>query len=300
VVERNGKYYRYISTNGSGIGVAVADRPEGPFKDALGKPLLTNADCTGATHDWVCIDPAVFIDDDGQAWIFWGNRICYYARLKENMIEIDEDIKTLDFPGFKFTEAPWIHKYKGKYYLAYATEFPEKIAYAMADNIEGIYEYKGLLTEVTGNSNTTHPAIVEFKDQWYFFYHNGGINPDGGSYSRSVCVEFLQYNKDGSIKKIEMTTEGVDRDYIPFDNKNNPILPGYHADPEAMYSHKTGKYYIYPTSDGFHNWGGHYFKTYSSTDLKEWKDEGIIFNFPKPAKPEPNREKSSIFASWNI
>lgn len=74
VVERNGKYYFYVSTNGSGIGVAVADRPEGPFKDALGKPLLTNEDCKGATHYWACIDPAVFIDDDGQAYIFWGNR----------------------------------------------------------------------------------------------------------------------------------------------------------------------------------------------------------------------------------
>lgn len=281
VVARNGKYYWYISTNGSGIGVAVADRPEGPYKDALGKPLLTNEDCFDADHFWVCIDPAVFIDDDGQAWIFWGNKICYYARLKENMLEIDGEIKTIDFPGFKFTEAPWVHKYNNKYYLTYATEFPEKIAYAMADHIEGPYEYKGILTEIAGNSNTTHPATVEFKDQWYFFYHDGGINPDGGSYSRAVCAEYMQYNPDGTIRKIEMTTEGADRDYIPFDNKTNPILPGYHADPEVMYSNKTGKYYIYPTSDGFHNWDGHYFKTYSSTDFKEWKDEGVILDFPK-------------------
>lgn len=215
VVKRNGKYYWYISTNGSGIGVAVADRPEGPFKDVLGKPLLTTSDCFASTHSWVCIDPAVFIDDDGQAWIFWGNRECYYAKLKENMIEIDGEIKNIDFPNFNFTEAPWIHKYNGKYYLTYATEFPEKIAYAMADFIEGPYEYKGLLTEIAGNSNTTHPATIEFKGQWYFFYHNGGINTDGGSYSRSVCVEYMQHNPDGTIKKIEMTTEGVSRP-IPF------------------------------------------------------------------------------------
>ncbi len=74
MVKRDGKYYWYISTNWSGIGVAVSDRPEGPFKDALGKPLLTNDDCFASTHSWACIDPAVFIDDDGQAWIFWGNR----------------------------------------------------------------------------------------------------------------------------------------------------------------------------------------------------------------------------------
>lgn len=115
VVHRNGKYYFYVSTNGSGIGVAVSDRPEGPFKDALGKPLLSNKDCWGADHFWVCIDPAVFIDDNGQAWIFWGNKICYYAKLKENMTEIDGEIMKIDFDNFKFTEAPWLHKYKGKY-----------------------------------------------------------------------------------------------------------------------------------------------------------------------------------------
>jgi len=209
VVKRGNTYYWYISTNGSGIGVAIADRPEGPFKDALGKPLLTNDDCFGATHFWRCIDPAIFIDDDGQAWIIWGNKICYYARLKENMLELDGPIKTIDFPGFDFTEAPWIHKRAGRYYLSYATAFPEKIAYAMADSFEGPYHYQGLLTEIAGNSNTTHPAIQEFRDNWYFFYHNGSINPDGGSYSRAVCVEPLTYENDGRIKKIEMTSEGV-------------------------------------------------------------------------------------------
>ncbi|MFD1768614.1 family 43 glycosylhydrolase [Sphingobacterium suaedae] len=83
VAERGGKYYWYISTNWSGIGVAVADRPEGPYKDALGKPLLTNADCFDSKHSWACIDPAICTDDDGQAWIFWGNRECYYAKLKD-------------------------------------------------------------------------------------------------------------------------------------------------------------------------------------------------------------------------
>lgn len=211
VIERNGKYYWYISTNWSGIGVAVSDKPEGPFKDALGKPLLTNEDCFASSHSWACIDPAIFIDDNGQAWIFWGNRQCYYAKLKENMIEIDGEVKQLNFEGFEFTEAPWIHKRKGKYYLTYATEFPEKIAYAMADSIEGPYEYKGILNEIAGNSNTNHQAIVEFKGQSYFIYHNGGIQTDGGSYSRSVCIDKLEYNKDGTIKPIIMSTTGVNK-----------------------------------------------------------------------------------------
>ena len=209
VAERNGKYYWYISTNWTGIGVAVADRPQGPYKDALGKPLLTNKDCYDSSHSWACIDPAIFTDDDGTPWIFWGNRECYYAKLKDNMIEIDGAIRKIDFPGFSFTEAPWVHKYNGKYYLTYATEFPEKIAYAMADNIQGPWEYKGILNEIAGNSNTNHQGIVEFKGQWYFLYHNGGINTDGGSYSRSVCIDKMYYNADGTIRKIEMTTKGV-------------------------------------------------------------------------------------------
>lgn len=209
VAERNGKYYWYISTNWTGIGVAVSDRPEGPFKDALGKPLLTNKDCFASTHSWACIDPAIFTDDDGTSWIFWGNRECYFAKLKENMIEIDGEIRQVNFEGFSFTEAPWIHKHQGKYYLTYATEFPEKIAYAMADRIEGPYEYKGILNEIAGNSNTNHQGIVQFKGKWYFLYHNGGINTDGGSYSRSVCIDDLHYNADGTLKRVVMTTEGV-------------------------------------------------------------------------------------------
>ncbi len=209
VTERNGKYYWYISTNWTGIGVAVADNPAGPFKDALGKPLLTNEDCFASDHSWACIDPAVFIDDDGQAWIFWGNGECYYAKLKDNMIEIDGEIKQVKFEGFDFTEAPWVHKRNGKYYLTYASGFPEKIAYATADLIEGPWEYQGILNEIAGNSNTNHQAIVKFKGKDYFIYHNGGIQRDGSSYSRSVCIDKLEYNYDGTLKKVLMTTEGV-------------------------------------------------------------------------------------------
>lgn len=211
VVERNGKYYFYVSTNGSGIGVAVADRPEGPFKDALGKPLLTNEDCKGATHYWACIDPAVFIDDDGQAYIFWGNRICYYAKLKENMVEIEGDIKRVHIDSrLRYTEAPWVHKHNGKYYLTYACGWPEKIAYAMSDNIDGPYECKGILSEMAGNCNTTHPAITKFKGKWYFFTHDGSL-PEGTSYSRSICGKVLEYNMDGTIKKMDITTEFLNK-----------------------------------------------------------------------------------------
>ena len=209
VAERNGKYYWYVSTNWCGIGVAVSDKITGPYKDALGKPLLTNKDCFDSHHSWACIDPAVFIDDDGQAYLTWGNRECYIVKLKDNMIETEGEVKRIHIDeSHPFTEAPWIHKHDGKYYLTYASEWPEKIAYAVADHIEGPYETKGIISEIAGISNTTHPAIVNFKGQWIFISHNGGL-PTGTSYSRSVVAEPMEYNADGSIKPIPPTAEGV-------------------------------------------------------------------------------------------
>src|SRR5690606_3013458 len=206
---RDGKYCWYIITIWLGIGVDLSDRTEGTFKDALAKPLYSHYDCFASTHFWSTIYTSIFLDDDRQALIFCWKSMSYYHQLKDNMIEIDGDIKQITFDGFSFTEAPWIHTDNGKYYLTYATEFPEKIAYATADNIEGPYEYKGILNEIAGNSNTNHQAIVQFKGEWYFIYHNGGINTDGGSYSRSICIDRLYHQEDGTIKRIVMTTEGV-------------------------------------------------------------------------------------------
>ena len=209
VAERNGKYYWYVSTNWCGIGVAVADKITGPYKDALGKPLLTNNDCFASKHSWACIDPAIFIDDDNQPWIVWGNGQCYIAKLKDNMIEIDGEIKQIKFDdAHPFTEAPWIHKHNGKYYLTYASEWPEKIAYAVADKIDGPYVTKDIISEIAGNSNTTHPAIVNFKGQWIFFSHNGGLH-NGTSYSRSIVAEPMEHDANGEIKKIHHSTQGV-------------------------------------------------------------------------------------------
>ena len=203
---KDGRYYWYVSTNWCGIGVAVSDKITGPYRDALGKPLLTNEQCFASTHSWACIDPAILIDDDGTPYIIWGNRECYYARLKDNMTEIDGEIHRIDVP--QFTEAPWLHKYNGRYYLTYASEWPEKIAYAVADHIGGPYKYMGIISEIAGNSNTTHPAVVRFRNQWLFFSHNGGL-PDGTSYSRSIIAEPLYHQADGSIRRIPATAEGV-------------------------------------------------------------------------------------------
>ncbi|KRD11261.1 glycoside hydrolase [Flavobacterium sp. Root901] len=212
VIQRNGKFYWYVTVEhgtipGKSIGVAVSDSPLGPFKDALGRALITN-DMTKFTDiSWDDIDPTVYIDSDGQAYLFWGNTSCHYAKLKENMTEIDGEIHHIELPNF--TEAPWIHKHKNWYYLSYAYEFPEKIAYAMSKSITGPWEYKGILNEIAGNSNTNHQSIIEFKGQWYFIYHNGASKPDGGSFRRSVCIDKLFYNKDGTMKRIVMTSEGI-------------------------------------------------------------------------------------------
>ncbi len=214
VIERNGKFYWYVTVShktihGKAIGVAVADRPEGPFKDARGSALITNDLTTQFTKiSWEDIDPTVFIDNDGQAYMFWGNTQCYYIKLKENMIDtIGPIVPVLGLP--RYTEAPWIHKHKGWYYLSYASEFPEKIVYAMSRKITGPWKFKGILNEIAGNSNTNHQSIIKFKGKWYFVYHNGGANVDGGSYRRSVCIDRLYYNKNGTIKRVIMTTEGV-------------------------------------------------------------------------------------------
>jgi beta-xylosidase len=212
VIEKNNKFYWYVAIShkaihGKAIGVAVADKPEGPFKDAIGKALITNDMTTDVKISWDDIDPTVFIDDDGQAYLFWGNTSLRYVKLKDNMIEMDGNFKTISLPHF--TEAPWVHKHNGWYYLSYAYEFPEKIAYAMSRSINGPWEYKGIINEIAGNSNTNHQAIIDYKGRSYFIYHNGALAADAGSFHRSVCIDNLYYNKDGTIKRVVMTSEGV-------------------------------------------------------------------------------------------
>ena len=212
VIARNGKFYWYAavehgSVPGKAIGVAVADNPAGPFRDARGSALITN-NMTESKIMWDDIDPTVIIDPKGQAYLFWGNSHCYYAKLKPNMTELDGPIQQVTgLP--RYTEAPWVHRHGDWYYLSYATEFPEKIAYAMSKSLDGPWVYKGLLNELAGNSNTNHQAIIDFKGKSYFVYHNGGLDVHGGSFRRSVCIDYLNYNKDGTMQRVRMTTEGV-------------------------------------------------------------------------------------------
>lgn len=218
-IERDGKFYWFVSTfhkkdansnGGAAIGVAVSDSPVGPFKDAIGKALIVNEMTTDKKHAWDDIDPAVFIDDDGQAYLFWGNGSCKWVKLKKNMIELDGEIHTLDVKNF--IEGPWIYKRKDLYYLVYAGRGTkaEMIEYATSKNIQGPWEYKGIIAENASKSFTIHPGIIDFKGKTYFFYHNGEL-PEGGNYRRAICIDYLNFNEDGTMQKVIQTSSGVSK-----------------------------------------------------------------------------------------
>ena len=209
-IRRNGKYYYYVTVEstrgGRAVNVAVSDKKEGPFKDALnGKHL--------AGPNWDYIDPTVFIDDDGQAWLYWGNPKLYYCPLKENMIECASEIKVSDMSTFngKYTEGPWIHKRGKKYYMIYAAGgIPESIDYSWSDSPTGPWTYKGVImpSSEPGAAFTVHSGIVDFKGRSFFFYHNQK-NVKGGGYSRSTAIEEFTWNADGTIPTIRATNNGV-------------------------------------------------------------------------------------------
>jgi len=219
VIEHNGKFYYYTTVqagepyNSKAIGVAVGDTPTGPFTDAIGQPLVTD-DMTsnGPRGWWNDIDPTALIDDNGQAWLCWGNGTCFLAKLKPNLTEIDGDIQVVDLP--RYVEGPWLHKHGNLYYLTYASfgQGRETISYATAPGMEGPWTPQGELTGMAENSFTIHPGIAEFQGKWYLFYHNATLTLDGHAGAigrRSVCVDELKYNPDGTMQTVIQTKQGV-------------------------------------------------------------------------------------------
>jgi beta-xylosidase len=210
VVHRNGKFFWYASVgadDGNAIAVAVADSPTGPFRDAKGKAFITKTDLISPEAD--NFDPSVLIDDDGQAYIFWGKNTCHYSQIDSSMTELKGPVKTLDLP--QFMEGVHVYKKQNLYYLAYGFSMPEKVAYAMSRNINGPWKFKGILNELAGNFETNRPGFLSFKGKDYFFYHNGGLQ-NGGSHRRSVCIDKLHYNEDGTLNRVIMTSEGISQD----------------------------------------------------------------------------------------
>ena len=227
-VEKNGTYYWYICLSKPNdwrhyIGVAKSDKPSGPFKDALKQPLVN----TGEGGD---IDPTVFIDDDGKAYLYWGNNKLRYAKLRSNMLMLDKSsgkngivevpLTAEAFGGVKvddkvtgkdcYEEGPWLDKRGDNYYLMYAAGgVPEHISYSMSKSPEGPWEYKGqVMTQQNTGSFTNHSGMVHYKGKDYFFYHTGWA-PGGGGFNRSMAVEEMHFNEDGTIRPITSTRQGV-------------------------------------------------------------------------------------------
>ena len=200
VVERNGKFYMYCPIHGNGIGVLVSNSPYGPFKDPLGKPLVWQKE------HWDDIDPTVFVDEDGQAYMYWGNPNCYYVKLNEDMISYSGDIVKLKETPEHYQEGPWFYKRNGHYYLAFAsTCCPEGIGYAMSDSPTGPWKTKGYIMRPTERTRGNHPGIMDYKGKSYVF----GLNYDllkletNTHYERrSVSVAEMHYNEDGTIQEV--------------------------------------------------------------------------------------------------
>ena len=234
-IERNGKFYWYICAHsrlskGMAIGVAVSDSPTGPFRDAIGKPLFENG-------SWDHIDPTVMIDDDGQAWLMWGNPRIYYLKLNKDMISYSGELGMIDMTeeGFgapsmdkrekdkkykdNYTEGPWLRKVDASkykvdpakaYQLLYAAGgVPEHISYSTAPSPTGPWTYAGPIMPLCDTKSfTNHCGVADYKGHSYFFYHTGKL-PNGGGFGRSVAVEEFKYNADGSFPTIMPTDEGV-------------------------------------------------------------------------------------------
>ena len=221
------KYYLYAPLHGHGIGVLVADSPYGPFKDPLGKPLVWQKE------HWDDIDPSVFVDDDGQAYMYWGNPHVYCIKLNEDMISTSGDIFVLNpadgvmrpvkeegakinlrIPGSQkanwkvknYQEGPWFYKRNGKYYLAYATTCcPEALGYAMSDKPMGPWEWKGYIMRPTERDRGNHPGICDYKGRSYIFgqdYDLMHLDSYIHHERRSVSASEINYLVDGTIPEI--------------------------------------------------------------------------------------------------
>jgi len=219
-VERNGKFYffypAHVIDGGMAIGVAIADNVLGPYKD-IGHPLVYE-------NDWNDFDPTVFIDDDGKAYLYFGNPELRYVVLNEDMVSYDEEIGVVKVPmtiesfgkgghdeanddptGTSYAEGPWFYKRNGTYYLSFAAfregQTDESIGYATSDSPTGPWKYGGTVMDEKGGIFTNHPGIIDFKGKSYLFYHTGEL-PGGSLFHRSVCVKEFKYAEDGSINTI--------------------------------------------------------------------------------------------------
>lgn len=209
-VERNGKYYFYFPSipkdsinykKGFTVGVAIASKPEGPY-------VLEPNPIKSVRG----IDPNVFIDKDGQAYLYWSQGNIYAARLKESMTELDSEVKILgDLPSKGLKEGPYMFERNGIYYLTYphVENKIERLEYATSDNPLGPFKVTGVIMDESPTGCwTNHHSIIEFKKQWYLFYHHNDLSPQFDK-ARSIRADYLNFNPDGTIQKVIPTLRGV-------------------------------------------------------------------------------------------
>ena len=199
---RNGKYYFYFPHPSESnvapswkIGVAVSDKPDRDFH-VLDQPMQ-------GVGGWDLIDPAVFVDDDGQAYFYYGGGSnCYGAPLNDDMISLKEPLRKME--GINdFHEAAWVHKYNGRYYLSYAdnNENANRLQYAISDSPLGPWRSMGVFLGPQSCA-MSHGSIVQFKGQWYVLYHCSDLS-NGENALRSICIDRLEYNPDGTIRLVK-------------------------------------------------------------------------------------------------
>lgn len=222
VIEANNKFYVFFGGNDvhegeiGGIGVAVADRPEGPYKDALGKPLI-NEIVNGAQP----IDQFVFRDDDGQYYMYYGGwRHCNMCKLSPDLLSIvpwEDGQKFHEVtPSEEYVEGPFMLKRKGKYYFMWSeggwTGPNYCVAYAVSDSPFGPFERKGVILKRDENvaRGAGHHSVIQVpgKDEYYIIYHRRPLTETDGN-SRETCIDKLIFNSDGTIRPVKMTFEGV-------------------------------------------------------------------------------------------
>ena len=212
-IERNGKFYLYCPVHkidgGMAIAVGVSDKREGPYTD-IGHPLVDEG-------DWNDIDPTVYIDDDGTAYLYFGNPELRYVLLNEDMVSYEGEVCKIPMTvesfgkgshetGTTYGEGPWFYKRNGLYYMVFAAfaegeHRNEHLAYSTSHNPTGPWTYGGILME-EGPCFTNHPGICDFKGHSYLFYHTDEL-PGGSLFHRSVCAAEFVYKEDGSIDVID-------------------------------------------------------------------------------------------------
>ncbi len=226
----NGLYYLYFCTPDKNYseGVSVSKSPLGPFENA--KKLNTT------TYNE--IDPTVFLDDDGQAYYYWGQGMLKGAKLKSNMTELDESSiqkNLINRNEHFFHEGSFVFKRKEIYYILYAHEGrrdrrPTSLGYATSGSPLGPFDYKGVVIDNFNCDPETwnnHGSIAEFNDQWYVFYHRSS---HGSQVMRRACVEPIKFNADGTIDEVEMTSQGAGKPlsaFLKIEAERACLLNGY-------------------------------------------------------------------------